>query len=234
MINEFESYASKKYLESRRLKAEKIISILNKFKGLKDSSVLDIGVGYGVITSELSKHCKEIIGIDIVDARRSTGGYQFKKVDGTILPFENNSFDIVISNQILEHVQDQKEHIDEISRVLKKGGICYFATPNKFWVIESHYKLPFLSMLPKSLANSYLKIFRKDAVPYNINILSYNQILKLVSDKFLVKDFAFEVMKNPEEYNLEKKLRFLSKIMSKFKFSKYILPSYIFILTKKD
>lgn len=234
MINEFESYSSEKYLKSRRTKAKKIISILEKFKDLKNSTVLDIGVGYGIITSELANHCKAVTGVDIIDVRKSTSKYQFKKVDGTILPFENNSFDIVVSNQILEHVKNQKEHIYEINRVLKEGGICYFTTPNKFWVIESHYKLPFLSMLPKKLANSYLKIFRRDAVPYNINILSYNQILKLVSDKFLVQDLTFEVMKNPKEYHLEKKLRFLSKIISKFKLSKYALPSYIFILTKKN
>lgn len=234
MVNEFKSYASEKYLKSRKIKAKKIISILKKFKDLKNSKVLDIGIGYGVITSELSKYCKEIIGVDIIDARKSTVGYRFKKINNTILPFENNFFDIVISNQILEHVKNQKEHIDEIYRILKKDGVCYFTTPNKFWIIESHYKLPFLSMLPKNLANSYLKIFRKDAIPYNINILSYNHILKLVSDKFLVKDFAFEIMKNPDEYHLEKKLRFLAKIMSKLSFIKYFLPSYIFILTKKN
>lgn len=234
MINEFESYSSEKYLKSRKRKARKIISILQKFKDLKNSRVLDIGIGYGIITSELSCYCKQVIGVDIIDARKNAKGYEFKKIKDTILPFEDNSFDIVISNQILEHVRNQKEHINEIHRVLKKGGICYFATPNKFWVIESHYKLPFLSMLPKILANFYLGVFRKDAVPYNIKILSYNQILKLISDKFLVQDFIFEVMKNPKEYHLEKKMRFFAKIVSKFNFLKYVLPSYIFILTKED
>lgn len=233
MVNEFESYASDKNLKSRKQKAQKIISVLKKFKDLKKSTILDIGVGFGVITSELAKCCNKINGVDIIDARKSTEGYQFKKVGDASLPFKNESFDIVVSNYVLEHVRDQKKHINEINRVLKKGGICYLSTPNKFWPVESHYKLPFLSMLPKKIARFYLKIFRKDVEEYDITHLSYSQILKLVSEKFIVKDFTFEIMKHPEEYHLEKDLAFLSKVLSKFKFLKWILPGYIFILKKK-
>lgn len=233
MINEFESYASEKNLKSRKIKAKKIISILKEFKDLKESTVLDIGVGFGVITSELAKHCAKVVGIDVVDARKSMEGYEFKKVKDAHLPFKNDCFDIVVSNYVLEHVKDQKRHISEIHRVLKKGGICYLTTPNKFWLIESHYKLPFLSMLPKGLANYYLRIFRKDIPNYDITHLSYNQILNLIQDKFIVQDLTFKVMSNPKKYNLEKKLVLLSKIFPKFKFLKHILPGYIFIITKK-
>lgn len=232
MVNEFESYASDKYLKTRKIKAKKIISVLKEFKCLKTSKVLDIGVGYGVITSELTQHCKKVVGIDVIDARKQITGYQFKKVKNTVLPFKDNYFDIVISNYVLEHVKDQKEHINEIYRVLKKGGICYLTTPNKFWLIESHYKLPFLSMLPKRLARFYLKIFRHDIKDYDITHLSYSQILDLISNSFTVKDLTFEIMKNPEKYHLEKNLRVLSKIISKFKFFRYVLPGYIFILIK--
>lgn len=232
MTEEFESYASGRYLKSRSLKAKKIISVLKKFKDLKNSTVLDIGVGFGVITSELAKYCKEVKGVDVIDARKCVKGYQFKKVEDASLPFKNESFDIVVSNYVLEHVENQKKHINEVYRVLKKNGICYLSTPNKFWLIESHYKLPFLSMLPKKLARFYLKIFRKDIEEYNITHLSYGQILDLVSKKFIVEDFTFEIMKNPREYHLEKNLALLSKIVSNFRFLKYILPSYIFILKK--
>jgi len=233
MATEFESYASEGYLKSRKQKAKKIISILKKFKDLKKSTVLDVGVGFGVITSELAKHCKEVRGVDVIDERKSVKGYKFKKVKDASLPFKNESFDIVVSNYVLEHVRDQKKHIDEVYRVLKKDGICYLSTPNKFWLMESHYKLPFLSMLPQKVARIYLKIFRKGAEEYNIVHLSYSQILKLVSVKFVVKDFTFEIMKHPEEYHLEKNLASLSKLLSKFRFLKWTFPGYVFILKKK-
>jgi len=233
MTSEFESYASDKYLKSRKQKAKKIIAILKNFKDLKKSTVLDIGVGFGVITSELAKRCKEVTGVDVIDERRSVKGYKFKKVKDASLPFKNESFDIVVSNYVLEHVRNQKKHISEVYRVLKKEGICYLSTPNKFWLIESHYKLPFLSMLPQKIARVYLKIFRKDAEEYNIIHLSYNQILKLVSKKFVVKDFTFEIMKHSEEYHLEKNLASLSKVLSKLRFLKWILPCYVLILKKK-
>lgn len=233
-VVEFETYITKKkHFKARKIKAKKIIAILKKFKNLKDSTVLDVGVGSGIITSKLAKCCKKVIGVDIIDVRKDTEGYQFKKVNDTLLPFRNDSFDIVVSNHVLEHVDNQQEHINEIYRVLKKDGICYLTTPNKFWIKEPHYKLLFLSLLPKRSADFYLKIFRKN-VSYDIKLLSYNQILKLVSNKFLVQDFVFNIMNSPEEYYLEKRLRILSKIIPKFKFLKYILPSYIFILTKKN
>ena len=61
---------------------------------------------------------------------------------------------------MIEHVgsfNDQSIHLKEISRVLEPGGNLYIAFPNRFAVIEPHYKLPFLSWLPQQLADLYVK-----------------------------------------------------------------------------
>ena len=47
------------------------------------------------------------------------------------LPFRSDSFDLVISHHVIEHVHDQMLHLAEIRRVLNAGGVCYLGTPNK-------------------------------------------------------------------------------------------------------
>ena len=51
------------------------------------------------------------------------------KVDITKIPFSDNSFDFVISNHVLEHIQDEKKAVCEIKRVLKPQGMWMFSFP---------------------------------------------------------------------------------------------------------
>ena len=97
--------------------------------------------------------------------------FQFVVSDGTSLPFRASSFDIVVCNHVFEHVIGQRELVSEIYRVLKPNGLCYIATGNKLWPIEPHTKLPFLSYLPKSIANKYAKIVGLDE--YDVSLPTY-------------------------------------------------------------
>jgi len=51
------------------------------------------------------------------------------KGDAQDLPFEDNSFDYVVSQETVEHLSDPKKHVQEMHRVLKPGGTCYISTP---------------------------------------------------------------------------------------------------------
>lgn len=135
------------------------------------------GVGSCVITTELGKVSKNVFGVDVVDERISKESHTYKKVKNTDLPFKDNYFDIVISNQIIEHIKDKNNHINEIYRVLKKDGVCYLATPNKYYFLEPHYRLPFLSILPRKFANIYLNLFRKIR-EYDVYPLGHNTLIK--------------------------------------------------------
>jgi len=54
---------------------------------------------------------------------------EYKKIDVTQIPFEDNSVDILICNHVLEHVPDYKKAMGEIYRVLRKGGFAILQTP---------------------------------------------------------------------------------------------------------
>ena len=193
------SYYSRIFEDStRHKKAKKIISILNRFVNLSRCNVLDIGTGSGNIIQDISKECKKATSVDIYDDRIVTQGYSFKKVDDEYLPFKDSSFDVVISNHTIEHVHNQKLHIAEMYRVLKKGGLLYLATPNKYSVRETHYKLPFISWFPRRVSSFLLKLIKNEE--WNICPLSYSQLIKLTKKKFKVHNFTINVIKYPKKY----------------------------------
>lgn len=155
-------------LPSRRQKAEKILRLLNlDTSPEKQYHVLEIGTGSGGIAHYFAHHpelnCK-VFAIDVTDNRQLTEGYEFQLVDGVKLPYEDNYFDIVISNHVIEHVgehENQLEHLREAKRVLKTDGTGYLAVPNRWMLVEPHYKLPFLSWLPERVASYYLRLMKK-------------------------------------------------------------------------
>ena len=224
-----EKYSGKKYIKYAKIK-----SVLSDFVDLKKSKLLDIGCGNGVITEQLSNSFKESYGVDVYDRRLASKGYNFFLVNNESLPFKDKYFDVVISNQVIEHVNNQDEHVKEIFRVLNDKGVCYIATPNKYWPIEPHYYLPFLGILPKGIANFYLTFFIGEK--YDVNLLSYNGLKNKLSYYFEIIDFTFVILKYPHKYNLEKRLRIIpSFLVNKFTWGviKYVVPSFVFVLKKK-
>ena len=100
--------------------------------------ILDIGIGDGGISRFLfSKKLKIDVGVDIdesgLEKARETGVY--KKVlcaDAQNLPFNNASFNAVVSNSTFEHIKDDLAAVEEVSRVLRKNGLFFMTVPNPF------------------------------------------------------------------------------------------------------
>ena len=88
------------------------------------------------------------------------------------LPFGDESFDIVICSHVYEHVPDPERMFDQIHRVLKPGGVCYFSAGNRLMWNEPHYDLPLLSVLPRPLAHLYIRLAGK-ADRYHEKHLTY-------------------------------------------------------------
>lgn len=82
----------------------------------------------------------------------------FASAVGECLPFPDESFDLITMNQVLEHVQDIPKVLDEAMRVLKAGGVLIFSTPNYLSFYEPHYKIFWLPLFPRPLANIYLRL----------------------------------------------------------------------------
>lgn len=152
---------------SRKRKADKILGILKNRGGIEGRKVLEIGTGSGYMSAHFAKAAGQsgsLSSVDVVDQREVKEGYAFQLVDGVKLPFANETFDVVISNHVIEHVGERNEqslHLREIFRVLVKGGFAYLATPNRYKPIEPHYNLPFLGIMPVKVAGFAVSTFGK-------------------------------------------------------------------------
>lgn len=186
---------------SRKRKAEKIVRVIKTRKDVAKSRVLDIGTGAGYIAEHLASQVKAVTSVDLVDERKVTKGYTFVKVSNESLPFKDETFDIVISNHVIEHVGNQQLHVKEILRVLKPGGIVYLATPNKNWITDPHYRVPFINWMPTPLANSYLNWLKNQS--WDIKPLNVSKLSKLAGRNHMIDSVVVEIIKYPERVHLD-------------------------------
>ncbi|MBI3871650.1 MAG: class I SAM-dependent methyltransferase [candidate division Zixibacteria bacterium] len=193
-------------------KAAKVVAILQDYFGERTSSitVVDIGCSTGIMTRRFAGAFGRVIGLDNDRVGVLNGHHlaqaagierrrlQFCGGDGCRMPLANDSVDAVICNQVYEHVDDQQGLSGEILRVLRSGGVCYFGIGTRHVLIEGHYKLPFLSWLPRSAADAYMWLAGKRA-RYDVRLLSYRNLKKLVRH-FDVIDYTLAIIKEPDRF----------------------------------
>jgi 2-polyprenyl-3-methyl-5-hydroxy-6-metoxy-1,4-benzoquinol methylase len=139
-------------------------------------------------------------------------------------------FDIVFTNHVVEHIEDQRSHLQEIHRVLKPGAVCYLATPNRNYPIEPHYKIPLIHYLPHGLFHGVLRLLGR--YKEDLFLLSHQQMLKLFSSHgFKVTEYTGRVLKDPERFHLGfTPTRYIPAFLVGF--IERISPTNIFILRK--
>jgi ubiquinone/menaquinone biosynthesis C-methylase UbiE len=221
------SFAVSDGREMKALKIESVLSDALQIKNTKGFLILDIGSGSGHIASHFAEK-NQVTAIDLENQLTvDSSKFHFEVLDTLDLPFENATFDIVILNQVLTYVPDQILQVKEISRVLKKSGICYISLPNKFFPIEPHSHIPFIHYLPQSIYENLIGLI--NGKHENVKILSYKEMLSLFEyGKFFVRDYTSEILNNPVRYNSGLKIK-----LPKWKWLARLSPTNIFILSKK-
>lgn len=136
--------------DGRYRKGRKIERLLGLAPAATPLRLLEVGASSGWISHYFAHGTTgeyDVEAVDVVDNRQSRDGYRFTPVAGTALPFADGAYDVVISNHVIEHVGDDDEqarHLRELHRVLKSGGSGYLAVPNRWMLVEPHYRLAFL------------------------------------------------------------------------------------------
>ena len=110
--------------------------------------VLDVGTGEGQIARMAVKLGADVVGVDptfaqIRVAHERGGGVRYARANATALPFPDSAFDAVVVCLVFEHIEQYREAIGEIARVLEPGGRFAFflnhpllQAPNSGWVID--------------------------------------------------------------------------------------------------
>ena len=128
--------------------------------------VLDAGAGFGRHAFEAARRGARVVALDYaeqeVESTRATFAAMFEageitaenltgvmRGDATSLPFPDDSFDAIVTSEVLEHIQDDVRALGEFARVLKPGGVLAATVPSWFpekinWMLSDEYHAPFV------------------------------------------------------------------------------------------
>ena len=109
--------------------------------------ILDLGCNNGYGSAVLGEACSQVVALDvssaaIADAKERFGNRRidFRAYDGLNIPFDSQSFDIVASFQVIEHLENTVPYLTEIARVLRPSGVALFTTPNAAIRLDRYMK----------------------------------------------------------------------------------------------
>lgn len=109
-------------------------------------TVLDIASGSGYGTQLLAETAKKVYGVDVnepaikyAQAHYGATNIEYKVGDGVSIPLDDDSVDVVITLETIEHIEDYRHFIKELKRVLKPDGLLIVSTPNELEFAEGNH-----------------------------------------------------------------------------------------------
>ena len=144
---------------------ERRLGMIAEYAGARlKGRVLDDGCGVGMYVERMGKAGGRVVGLeyDFERAQRAMANARdILNAASECLPFATGQFDLVLSHEVIEHVADDREAIQEMSRVLRPGGRAIIFCPNRGYPFETHGvywrgryhfgNIPFVNYLPRGL-----------------------------------------------------------------------------------
>jgi len=192
----YERWKRARYIAEERGKF--VVSIIEQQIKCEGLTVLDLGSGEGGTAKVLAK-INSVFSMDISLTRllrQTDRENNLYRVNGDALnvPLKNESFDLIILQDVIEHVKSPAEMIDSLYSLLKKDGILYLSTPNKFslfnFIADPHWGMPFVSVLKRETIKKYfLRNFRKNDSEREdaAQLFSLDDLDKILRNKFEIK-----------------------------------------------
>ena len=185
----------------KRLEISNIIN--NTIKDLQIHDALDIGTtsdDKNASSNIVIKNIKNIDKFKSISDQIVNSDFFHKSLNKSITEeFSENelydfSSDLVVSNATIEHVGNtlnQKKMLENIIKLTKK--IFVITTPNKFYPIELHTKIPLIHWFPKSIYRKILKFLGLSfyADEKNLNLLSVNELKKMLDNHKIIYEIKF-------------------------------------------
>jgi 2-polyprenyl-3-methyl-5-hydroxy-6-metoxy-1,4-benzoquinol methylase len=227
--------------ESRRAKATKIAAIIQHFRGrssLDGLDVLDVGCSGGIVADELHRRGARMVGLDIDVPGLSKARDRFAEsasficADSERMPLADASVDVVICNHVYEHVVDPEQLLAELRRVVRPDGLLYLGLGNRLGVIEPHYRLPFLSWLPRPLAHRYVRMFGR-ADHYHEAFRTWSGLKRLCAG-LEIWDYTYAVLSDPQTFAAGDVVpRWAARVPAwLLKTARPLVPTYIWVATR--
>lgn len=148
--------------------------------------VLENGCGVGMYVEHLKPFSRQIIGLEYDFERAHQAGEKSAHIvnaAGEMLPFPYESFDLILSHEVLEHVNNDRTAIEEMVRVLRPAGRIVLFCPNRGYPFETHgiywrgqYRfgnIPLVNYLPRSL---------RDRLAPHVRVYTQRDLQRLLAD----------------------------------------------------
>jgi SAM-dependent methyltransferase len=154
---------------SWRFGQDRRLEMVRQYVDLDDARILDIGCGIGTYVRRFRQYSDEVYGVEVEADRVAEASLELPNIQlayGEALPFESDTFDLVFSNEVIEHVDDDRQTIAEAVRVTRPGGSIVTFAPNRLYPFETHGayiggryhfgNIPFVSWLPDPLRDRFV------------------------------------------------------------------------------
>jgi len=180
------------------------LNMIGKFAGIRmQGRVLENGCGVGMYVEKMTALGANVTGLEYDFERARDAKANSEKIvnaAGEFLPLPSGTFDLVLSHEVIEHVQDDRSAISEMIRVLKPGGRAVIFCPNRGYPVETHGifwkgkyyfgNKPFVNYLPR--------VWRDKLAPH-VRVYSRHDMQKLFDGlpvKFIERTVIFGAYDN--------------------------------------
>lgn len=216
------------------LNLERRFALMQQYVDLHDKSILDMGCGNGRYVLKFLDYSPDVLGIDFSEGAvreyRNVAARPGLVSQGDIqsLTFESNRFDVVLLNEVLEHVPDDRAAISEAWRVLRPGSWLVVFSPNRLYPFETHgvtvkksgsrlpHYFPFVPYVPLALGHRFLAYHARNYFPWELKAKILEQSFEVVCQTYIWQTFenisgsaprvlqAFSPLLRAVSYSLEK------------------------------
>ena len=145
---------------------ERRLALVRRYVSLEGTRILDIGCGVGAFVRRLREFSPEVYGVDIDAERVAAGASEVPNLAlavGEYLPFADETFEVILLHEVLEHVTDDTATLREARRLLKPNGRVVIFCPNRLYPFETHGiflgkryvfgNMPLVNYLPNRVRN---------------------------------------------------------------------------------
>lgn len=176
---------------------ERRLAMIRRWGRLEEGQVARIlvdGCGVGMYVRALLPYAREVHGVDIEpnylrQAAQAVPQAHLQLAACEHLPYADASFDLVLSHEVLEHVQDDRQAVAEMVRVLRPGGRALIFVPNRLYPFETHGhywrgryhfgNTPLINYLPDLLRNRLAPHVRA-YTPWGLRMLFIDQPVRIL------------------------------------------------------